>query len=185
VANGATLVNNGTIAGAVTTLGSTSLVTGTGTFSAAVTIGGQLNPGNSPGFQNYASSLTLGSSALTTIELGGLTRSTLLSTGINHYDAMDVGGLLTLDGTIAVSWFGGYQASSGYTFNLLDWGSINHSGFNLGSDLSLPAFTDPNLSWDTSTFLSNGQIAVIPEPEAALIGGLGMLCLLHRRRCGQ
>jgi fibronectin-binding autotransporter adhesin len=184
VANGATLINNGTISGAVTTLGSTSVLTGTGTFGGAVTIGGQLNPGNSPGYQAFNTSLTLGSDALTTFELGGITRSDLSANGINHYDAIDVTGLLTLDGFISLTWFGGYEATNGTTFNLLNWGSIDSSGFNLGTDLALPTFADTTLSWDTSSFLVDGSIAVIPEPAAALLGGLGLLFLLRRRRAG-
>jgi hypothetical protein len=33
-----------------------------------------------------------------------------------------------------------------------------------------------------STFISGVQVLAIPEPSAALLGGLGMLCLLRRRR---
>jgi autotransporter-associated beta strand protein len=182
VADGATLINNGTIGGTVVTVGSNSILTGTGTYNGAVTVNGQLNPGNSPGFQNFASSLTLGASAITTIEIGGLTRSTLLSSGINHYDAIDVDAAFTLDGTINVTWFGGYEASLGDSFDLFNWGSIDTSNFDLDTDLNLPAFTSPGLSWNTSSFLTNGQINVIPEPAAALLGGIGLMFLLRRRR---
>lgn len=48
--------------------------------------------------------------------------------------------------------------------------------------MNLPALTG-GLTWDQSNLYSTGTIAVIPEPNAAaLLGGLGMLALLRRRR---
>ena len=38
------------------------------------------------------------------------------------------------------------------------------------------------LSWDTSKLYTQGSITVVPEPSTALIGGLGILALLRRRR---
>jgi autotransporter-associated beta strand protein len=180
VSNGAALINNGTIEGSVTT-GSSGSVSGTGSFTGSVTINGNLNPGNSPGFQAYGDSLTLGSSAITTFELGGLSRSTLLSSGTSFHDAIDVASTLTLDGTINVIWFGGFTASQGDSFNLFDATTYNTSAFDVSSDLLLPTL-GAGLTWDTSTFSTNGVISVVPEPKAALLGGLGLLVLLRRRR---
>lgn len=180
VSNGATLINNGIIEGAVTTESSGS-VSGTGSFTGAVTINGALNPGNSPGFQSYGDSLTLGSTAITTFELGGLSRSSLLSGDTGFYDAIDVASTLNLDGTINVSWFDGFTAAQGDSFNLFDATTFNASGFTVETDLVLPTL-GTGLTWDTSTFTTNGVISVVPEPEAALLGGLGLLVLLRRRR---
>jgi fibronectin-binding autotransporter adhesin len=180
VTNGASLVNNGSIGGTVTT-GASGMVSGTGTFSGAVTINGTLAPGNSPGYQSYASDLTLGSASTTMMELSGLSRSDLTHSGSSYYDAVDVGGTLTLDGTVQVVWHNSFTASLGNSFNLFDWGAVNASGFNVSSDLVLPAL-DGGLTWDTSAFTTNGTITVIPEPAAALLGGFGLLVLLRRRR---
>jgi hypothetical protein len=46
---------------------------------------------------------------------------------------------------------------------------------------SLPALGG-GLTWDTSTFTSDGVISIIPEPSSALLGGLGLLALLRRRK---
>jgi MYXO-CTERM domain-containing protein len=180
VSSAAFLVNNGTIGGTVST-GTSATVSGTGTFTGAATINGALNPGNSPGFQSYGDSLTLGSTAITTFELGGLSRSSLLLNGTGYYDAIDVASTLNLDGTINVSWFDGFTAAQGDSFNLFDATTFNASGFTVETDLVLPTL-GIGLTWDTSTFTTNGVISVVPEPEAALLGGLGLLVLLRRRR---
>jgi len=182
VKTGGKLVNNGSLGGTVTT-DTTGIVTGNGSFAGAATINGTLSPGNSPGYQSFGGGLVLGSASNSIFEIGGTSRSTLLLTGNSYYDAIDVTGGLTLDGTINVTWFNGFTAANGNTFNLFNVisGGINASNFDVTNDLSLPSLAS-GLTWDTSTFASNGTITVVPEPRAALLGGLGLLALLRRRR---
>ena len=84
--------------------------------------------------------------------------------------------LLTFGGTLNVTNIGGTLVN-GDVFNLFDWGSTSGAF----SSVNLPALTG-SLAWDQSNLYTNGTIAVIPEPRAALIGGIGMLILLRRRR---
>ena len=178
---GTLVINGATITGNLTADTNTT-ISGTGSIVGNTTINGNLSPGNSPGYQSYGGNLTLGSTAITNFELSGTTRSTLALVGINYYDAIDVTGTLTLDGTINVSWLDSFSASNGDSFNLFDWSSISATGFNMNADLSLPTLAG-GLTWDTTSFLSNGTITVVPEPNvAALLGGLGLLALLRRRR---
>lgn len=41
---------------------------------------------------------------------------------------------------------------------------------------------DSGLSWDTSSFSTNGTITVIPEPASALLAAFGTAALTLRRR---
>jgi hypothetical protein len=52
------------------------------------------------------------------------------------------------------------------------------SGLNLGTDDQFISFHARN----TETYIDNLSITAIPEPSAALLGGLGLLALLRRRR---
>ncbi|MCF7734384.1 MAG: hypothetical protein K9N23_22065, partial [Akkermansiaceae bacterium] len=71
----------------------------------------------------------------------------------------------------------GGPLANGNTFNLFDWGSSSGAF----ASVTLPDL-DPGLEWDRDSLYVNGQLSVIPEPTAALLGGLGMLALLRRRR---
>ena len=72
----------------------------------------------------------------------------------------------------------GGAIANGATFNLFDWGSATGTF----SAVNLPSLDGP-LSWDQSNLYTNGTITVIPEPNAAaLLGGLGTLLLVRRRR---
>jgi hypothetical protein len=63
-------------------------------------------------------------------------------------------------------------------FNLFDGSSFSGSF----TAVNLPSLDGTGLSWQND-LLSNGSLTIIPEPNvAALIGALGGILLLRRRR---
>jgi fibronectin-binding autotransporter adhesin len=170
-------VNNtsgsGTGSGTVSIGTGTSTLSGNFTISGATTVNGRLTPGNSVGTANFGSSLSLGTAAITTFELGSAASA----------DDLNVSGLFTLDGSVVVLTIGGYIAQQGDSFDLIDWGTINSAGFNVAADLNLTgAATAPGTSWDTSNFLTLGMIMVVPEPSTWTMMGVGASMLLVMMR---
>lgn len=164
VVSGGTLIvgvgGSGSLGNTEVTVNSGAVLGGSGSIGGNVTVlnGGTLAPGNSPGLLTLLGDLTLSSSSAITMEIAGTTRG-------SGYDALNIGGLLTLDGTVSVT--SGYAFAEGNSFELFNWGSIDSSGFNVASDLLLPDLSE-GLLWDTSSFLSNGVISItaVPEPSA-------------------
>jgi hypothetical protein len=79
----------------------------------------------------------------------------------------------------------------GQVFNLIDWGTVNMTGFNPGTGFSsggtfggfdLPDLAPSNLAWDTSAFTTHGILVVVPEPSRMLLLMFGLLGLFLRRR---
>jgi autotransporter-associated beta strand protein len=79
----------------------------------------------------------------------------------------------------------------GHIFNLIDWGTLNFSGFNSGTnyrqggtgggDLDLPTLSG-EFGWDVSAFNTHGILVVVPEPSRMLLLMFGLLGLFFRRR---
>lgn len=65
-------------------------------------------------------------------------------------------------------------------------GGTTLTGFDMAFDrISMAAFNGPTTSWDEvriGTSVDDIRLVVVPEPSAALLGGLGVLALLRRRR---
>jgi PEP-CTERM motif len=65
-------------------------------------------------------------------------------------------------------------------------GGTTLTGFDMAFDrISVAAFSGPATSWDEiriGTSVDDIRLLVVPEPSAALLGGLGLLALLRRRR---
>ena len=186
VTAGTLLVNNttgsGTGTGAVNVADGATLG-GSGTISGATTIAGNLNPGNSPGLLSFGNSLTLETTAVTTMEITGLTRST-------EYDAVNVTGQLTYAGDLIIQF--ATTLASGATFNLFDFGSqtgsfdtVTLAGSYTGTLTNsggVWSLTSGGNSWTFTQSTGDLTFAVIPEPKAALLGMIGVLLLLRRRR---
>jgi autotransporter-associated beta strand protein len=174
-----------------TYLGTTTVSVGTllinGDSSAATgatTVNGNLNPGASPGVLSFSSSLALGANSTTTMEINGTTRG-------DDYDGVNVGTTLSLGGALVFE-FGNLSAFAANTeFDLFsfdttstgDFTSVSSTGFYAGTWIKtgdIWSLTDEGQTLNFSEV--TGNLVVIPEPRAALLGGLGLLVLLRRRR---
>ncbi len=170
--NAGKLVVNGNIStSSLTTVGGSGTLGGTGTMG-NTTVNGIFAPGNSIGTLNINGSLVL--SGIADFEIDptngiGLNRSSDLA---NVSGAITYGGILNL-------LYGGSASdfTSGMIFNLFDGTSFSGSF----STLNLPTLTG-GLTWQNH-LATNGTLSVVPEPNvAALLGGMGVLALLRRRR---
>jgi len=196
VTNGTLLINNttgsGTGTGAVNTSNST-ILGGTGTISPtgtnSVTIGGTVAPGVSgaAGTLNFTpvdGNVTFQNTSGIAFELFG--------NGSNDKIVFNASGSGVLDfsamtnGSIVVTFAGGYTPALGHSFNLLDWAAVSVpavSGLS-SSQLNLSTIGfDPSWAWDTTQFVSDGIITVVvPEPARSLFLVVGMLAFVLRRR---
>jgi fibronectin-binding autotransporter adhesin len=176
--NAGTLVVNGNIStSSLTTVASGATIGGSGTVGATTVLGGAtLAPGNSPGTLNTGT-LTLADTSILSFELN----PTNQTVGSNINDLVSVTGNLTLDGILNVVATSGdfLAATEGMAWRLFNYtGTLTNNLVTLGT---MPTLT--GLAWKIDTATA-GQVnlVVVPEPGAALLGGLGLLALLRRRR---
>ena len=199
---GGDLVVNGTLTGALSTNSSTT-VSGTGTITGNTIISGVHSPGNSPGVQTYSSNLSYTTGSSVTWELGvdGLgTRGT-------DFDGIDVGGTLDFSGATSLNLVFNFAGSSvDWTDSFWDTSRTGTAGWLIydvaGSTTNFANLTVNAANWfgvtggqfdvsrlnNTFSLYQDGSdiylnYNVVPEPDVAmLLGGLGMLTLLRRRR---
>lgn len=188
VVSAGTLLVNGSLGNtAVTvqsgaTLGGTGGTIGTGTASVMVASGGTLAPGSSIGALAVNGNVTVGGTYA--FEYDG---------GTVNGDLLDVNGTLTLNSaTLSLTDFGGNSYTLGNKFTLAAYDTLAPgSVFSGYADDSLYSINGG--SWlfnynDTTAGLNGGSgnayitITAVPEPAAVLLGGLGLLGLLRRRR---
>ncbi|USI76494.1 autotransporter-associated beta strand repeat-containing protein [Sphingopyxis sp. USTB-05] len=170
---GATNVNAGTLringnqsaATGLVTVASGATLAGSGTIGGSVNVlnGGILAPGNSPGTLNINGDLTLAGGSVLNFEFG---EANVVGGALN--DLVNVGGNLTLDGTINVTGSGGGYFGGGIyrVFNYA--GTLVDNGLVLGS---MPAGS--NVTVQTSIA---GQVNLINSEGLALSfwdGGVG------------
>jgi autotransporter-associated beta strand protein len=167
---------------------------GSGNVTGALTVSTQLAIGNSPGTTNFSSSLTLGALSTYLYDLTGGA-----APGLNSADLGDVAGDLTITAGSIVNLvqLGTYTANNKFTLFAYD-GTLSGTFMDTFSNVLTDGatFTDAGGIWridynDTTAGANGGvsasssyvTITAVPEPNvAALIGGLGMLLLLRRRR---
>lgn len=189
--SGGTIVAGGTLnvlntsgsgtGGGTVQVQSAGRLTGDFTVAGAAQLAGTLSPGNGGnnaiGAARFGSSLTTTSTGVANFELASA----------SSFDTLVVGGAYTLAGLVTVNLIAGYSPVAGASFNLIDWGSLDASGFTLltGLDFSGAALA-PGLAWDTSRFITEGTVQVVPEPGtwALMMGGLALVgaAALRRRR---
>ena len=142
-----------------------------GSVTGDITVTGTLAIGSSPGTMTFNDDLTIGSSAISNFEI------TDIGLGLGTYDLAQGGAgaqTVTFGGTLNLFFSGGTYASNSsvqiFDFENFsgDFTAVNFNGLAEGQFASFDAAT--------------GFVTVIPEPRAALLGGLGMLALLRRRR---
>ena len=174
-----TLVNNHSIGGSVT-VASNGTFSGSGTVSGLTTVNGTLAIGSSPGGMGF-DDLTLAGTAI--FELGG---SAIAGT---DYDFANVADTLSLGGALSIVSYNSYDLTLTAAYNLFDaatvegtFASVSVGGLNLTYDAGLDAWNGSSGGIYYQFSESNGVLSVIPEPASALLGSLGLIALLRRRR---
>jgi autotransporter-associated beta strand protein len=195
VASGATLNVSAVSGGFI--VGTNQTLRGSGSVVGNTTINGALQPGSSPGLLSFSNNLTLGSTAVTTMEINGAGNGAG-SRGM-VYDAISVDSLLTYDGKLSLT-LGTTFAAGSYSFDLFDFGSQtgsfdsvtlggNYTGSLVVNDVGLPTnwgLTSGDNTWTFDQSTGVLALSVIPEPSPLALSGLGLLALavsaLRKRR---
>jgi fibronectin-binding autotransporter adhesin len=204
---GSTLITGGTLAlgasGSITTSSGVSLGTvgtfdvsatggytvnnlsGSGTVFGALTVSTSLAIGNSPGTVFFNDGLTLTSGTTTTMELAGIG-----GVAGTDSDLASVIGTLTLDGALNIVSYNSYDTTLTAAYNLFDATipitgdfdgvSVAGNALAFASDVWSGSFGGKDYTFSESTGILT--VAAVPEPAAALLGSLGLLALLRRRR---
>ncbi len=147
-------------------------LSGEGTFTGdgETVVLGQVSPGHSPGQISFEGALTLGGGASMLMQLGGTERG-------DGYDAILVGGKLSLSGPLEVELYDGFQPQLGDSFDLFDWGTLSGEF----SSITLPDLGG-GLYWDASKFYVTGSLTAVPEPGGIMLLICGALALVLWRR---
>jgi MYXO-CTERM domain-containing protein len=163
------------------TLGGNAVI-GSGTASLTVAANGVLAPGNSPGTVTVNGSTTLNSGSLYEFEYEG---------GGTNADLTDVNGLLAITPGASLSLVDLFnQYTEGDKFTLFAYDSLAGS-FDSYADDTTYVFNGGEwfFNYNDSTPGLNGgsgtsyiTITAVPEPSALVLGAVGALALLRRRR---
>ena len=188
VSGGTLLINGNVSTSTLTTVQAGATIGGTGAIGAlTVNNGGFINPGNSPGILTVNGDFT---------HQGTLVAEITGTTAGGQYDQLIVNGEIALSGALDLQISGtssyqlndtiflilndGADAINGTFSNYSEGATVGNFG---GFDWMITYFANGD-SLGAPSFIGGNDVALraIPEPSAALLGGLGVLGLLRRRR---
>jgi autotransporter-associated beta strand protein len=184
VTDGTLIINGNISTSTLTTVSGTGILGGSGTVGdLTIAAGGTHNPGNSPGIMNTGDYTMAGT---LNIEAIGNTA------GVGGYDQVNVTGTVNLSGTLVTAFTAGTYASGNLLFILLndDVDAITGTFASLAQGALVTSYGgfDWSISYTAdstaNTFTGGNDVALmaVPEPRAAMLGLLGALALLRRRR---
>lgn len=142
-------------------------ITGTG---GSTTFDGTLSPGNSPGLLTIEGDATLTDSNETLLEIAGLIRG-------DEYDAIDVGGVFTLDGTLNIVLLDNFPLTVGDSFLLIQAGSLAGDF----TEVNLPDIAGLQLILNRTGQALSLNVQPVPLPAGGWLL-LSALALLRTRR---
>ena len=185
--SGGALVLNGSLGNTALTVRTGSRLGGSGSIGSsgaalvAIQSGGSLAPGNSPGMLTFNGNLTM--------SLGSTYDYEVVSGSISA-DSVDINGVLSLnDTTLSLTNLGTYVVNEKFTLFAYDSligtfdGLADDTTFTAGGGNWLINYNDTTGGLNTAAVgTSYITLTAVPEPSALLIGALGLVGLLRRRR---
>ena len=189
--NAGTLRVNGSIStSSLTTVASGATIGGSGTIGAlTVSAGGFINPGNSPDTLDIVGAYTQAGTYNAEIT------ANTVGNGTTGYDQITVTGTVNITGGSLITAFsGGGYAANNMLFILINDGTDAITGTYSGYADGATVATYDGFNWNISYFGDSGtnsftggndivlMAQAIPEPKAALLGIIGLLLILRRRR---
>jgi len=192
ITDGKLVVNGNISTSSLTSVAVGATLGGSGTVGKTI-INGTLAVGNSPGQMNFTD--TLGLKGITVMEIDGMSGAGVTGghdfvnlTGVGAAGVLTYGGTLVLDiGTIfttgAYSWNLFDMASETGTFATISLADQYSGNLLDGDSNGIWDLTSGTNTWQFNEYNGNLSLTVVPEPNAAvLVGGLGIIALLRRRR---